>query len=55
VVLTPLFDPMVLNYYAPQVQHARMGYAGLRPTIMTKAARRSEITAITEAEIDRAI
>jgi hypothetical protein len=55
VVLSPLFDPMVLNYYAPQVQHVRIWDAGLRPTIMTGAAQRLEITPITEAEIDKAI
>jgi uncharacterized membrane protein len=55
VVLSPLFDPMVLSYYAPQVQHARIWDAGLRPTIMTGAAERLQIVPITEAEIEKAI
>jgi uncharacterized membrane protein len=55
VVLSPLFDPMVLTYYAPQVKHARLWDASLRPTIMNGAAERLHIAPITEAEIAQQI
>jgi hypothetical protein len=55
VVLSPLFDPMVLSYYAPRVKHARVWDASLRPTIMTVAAQRLHLAPISEAEIARAI
>lgn len=55
VVLSPLFDPMVLSYYAPQVKHARLWDASLHPTIMNGAAERLQIAPITEGEISKAI
>jgi uncharacterized membrane protein len=55
VVLSPLFDPMVLNYYAPQVKNVRHWDASLRPTIMNAAEQRLHIADITEGEILRAI
>ena len=55
VVLSPLFDPMVLTYYAPQAQHVRIWDASLRPTIMNAAAERLHIAPITKPEIDQAI
>ncbi len=55
VVMSPLFDPMVLQYYAPQLKHARIWDASLRPTIMTVAAEKLHDTPITEPEIAEAI
>ena len=55
VVLSPLFDPMVLTYYAPQVKHVRHWDASLRPTIMNAAQKRLHIADITEPEILQAI
>ena len=55
VVLSPLFDPMILKYYAPQIKHARLWDASLRPTIMNVAAEKLHIAPITEPEIAEAI
>jgi mannosyltransferase len=55
VVLSPLFDPMVLTYYAPQVKNVRLWDASLRPTIMNGAAERLHVAYITEPEILHAI
>ena len=55
VVLSPLFDPMVLSYYGPRVKNVRLWDASLRPTIMNGAAARLHIAYITEAEILQAI
>jgi hypothetical protein len=55
VVLSPLFDPMVLTYYAPQVKNVRLWDASLRPTIMNVAAERLHVPYITEPEILQAI
>jgi hypothetical protein len=55
VVLSPLFDPMVLTYYAPGVKNVRLWDASLRPTIMNGAAERLHVPYITEAEILQAI
>jgi 4-amino-4-deoxy-L-arabinose transferase-like glycosyltransferase len=55
VVVGPLSDPMVLNYYAPQVKNVRLWDASLRPTIMNAAAERLHIAPITEPEILQAI
>ena len=55
VVLSPLFDPMVLTYYAPQVKTVRHWNASLRQTIMNAAEKRLHIADIREAEILQAI
>jgi mannosyltransferase len=55
VVLSPLFDPMVLTYYAPQVKNVRLWDASLQPTIMNAAAERLHVAYITEPEILQAI
>jgi hypothetical protein len=55
VVMSPLFDPMVLKYYAPQLKNVRIWDASLRPTIMTVAAEKLHDVPITEPEIIRAI
>ena len=55
VVMSPLFDPMVLQYYAPQLKHPRLWDASLRPTIMTVAAAKLNDASITEPEIIEAI
>jgi mannosyltransferase len=55
VVLSPLFDPMVLTYYAPQVKNVRLWDASLHPTIMNAAAERLHIAYIAEPEILQAI
>jgi hypothetical protein len=55
VVLSPLFDPMILTYYAPQVRNVRLWDASLRPTIMNAAAERLHIAPIAEGEILQAI
>ena len=55
VVLSPLFDPMVLTYYAPQVKNVRHWNASLRQTIMNAAEKRLHIADIREAEILQAI
>jgi mannosyltransferase len=55
VVMSPLFDPMVLTYYAPQVTDARLWDASLRPTIMDAAAARLQISRIRESDIMQAI
>jgi mannosyltransferase len=55
VVLSPLFDPMVLNYYAPRVKNVRLWDASLNPTIMNGAAERLHVPYITEPEILQAI
>ena len=55
VVLSPLSDPMVLTYYAPQIKNVRHWDASLRPTIMNAAAQRLHIADITEPEILQAI
>jgi mannosyltransferase len=55
VVLSPLFDPMVLKYYAPRVKNVRLWDASLHPTIMNGAAERLHVAYITEPEILQAI
>ena len=55
VVMSPLFDPMVLTYYAPQARNVRLWDAGLRPTIMTAAAERLHIPMIVQSQILEAI
>ncbi len=55
VVLSPLSDPMVLTYYAPQIKNVRHWKASLRPTIMNAAAGKLHIADITEPEILQAI
>jgi uncharacterized membrane protein len=55
VVLSPVSNPMVLNYYAPRVKNLRLWDEALRPTIMSAAAGRLHIASISEAEILQAI
>ena len=55
VVLSPLFDPMLLTYYAPRVKNVRLWDASLHPTIMNAAAERLHVAYITEPEILQAI
>jgi len=55
VVLSPLFDPMVLTYYAPRIKNVRLWDASLHPTIMNGAAERLHVAYITEPEILQAI
>jgi len=55
VVISPLFDPMVVAYYAPQARNIRLWDAGLRPTIMTAAAERMHIPMIAQSQILEAI
>lgn len=55
VVISPLFDPMVLTYYAPHARNVRLWDASLRPTIMTAAAERMHIPTISRNEILQSI
>jgi mannosyltransferase len=55
VVFSPVSDPEVLLYYAPQVKNLRLWDLGLPPTIMRAAADRLHIAPITEPEILQAI
>jgi mannosyltransferase len=55
VVLSPVSNPEVLLYYAPQVKNLRLWDAGLAPTIMRSAAERLHMATITEPEILQAI
>lgn len=55
VVLSPSSDPMVLNYYGPQLKNVRLWDESLHPTIMSAAAKRLHIASITEGEILQAI
>lgn len=55
VVISPLFDPMVLTYYAPQARNIRLWDASVPSTIMTVAAARMHIPMIVESQILDAI
>ena len=55
VVYSPVSNPEVLLYYAPQVKNLRLWDLGLPPTIMRAAADRLHIAPITEPEILQAI
>ena len=55
VVFSPVSNPEVLLYYAPQVKNLRLWDLGLPPTIMRAAADRLHIAPITEPEILQAI
>ena len=55
VVISPLFDPMVLTYYAPQARNIRLWDTSLRSTIMTAAAERMHIPMIVQSQILDAI
>jgi mannosyltransferase len=55
VVLSPVSNPEVLLYYAPQVKNIRLWDAGLPPTIMRAAAERLHMVTITGPEILQAI
>jgi hypothetical protein len=55
VVLSPVSNPEVLLYYAPQVKNVRLWDAGLPPTIMRAAAEKLHMATITEPEILQAI
>jgi mannosyltransferase len=55
VVLSPSSDPMVLEYYGPQLKNVRLWDETLHPTIMSAAAKRLHIASIAEPEILRAI
>jgi mannosyltransferase len=55
VVLSPSSNPMVLNYYAPQIKNVRLWDGSSRHTIMSAAAKRLDIAPITEPEILQAI
>jgi mannosyltransferase len=55
VVFSPVSNPEVLLYYAPQVKNLRLWDLGLPPTIMRAAADRLHMAAITEPEILQAI
>jgi uncharacterized membrane protein len=55
VVFSPVSNPEVLLYYAPQVKNLRLWDAGLPPTIMRAAAERLHMVTITEPEILQAI
>ena len=55
VVYSPVSNPEVLLYYAPQVKNLRLWDAGLPPTIMRAAAERLHIATITEPGILQAI
>jgi mannosyltransferase len=55
VVLSPISNPEVLLYYAPQVKNVRLWDAGLPPTIMRAAAEKLHMATITEPEMVQAI
>jgi hypothetical protein len=55
VVFSPVSNPEVLLYYAPQVKNLRLWDLGLPPTIMRAAADRLHMAVITEPEILQAI
>ena len=55
VVLSPVSNPEVLLYYAPQVKNVRLWDAGLPPTIMRAAADKLHMPTITGPEIVQAI
>jgi uncharacterized membrane protein len=55
VVVAPLSDPMVLEYYDPRVKNIRLWDASLPPTTMNAFAERLHIAPITEPEILQAI
>jgi mannosyltransferase len=55
VVLSPSSDPLVLNYYGPQLKNVRLWDESSHPTIMAAAAKRLHIPSISEAEILEAI
>jgi mannosyltransferase len=55
VVLSPISNPEVLLYYAPQVKNVRLWDAGLPPTIMRAAAEKLHMATITEPEMLQAI
>jgi mannosyltransferase len=55
VVLSPVSNPEALRYYAPQVKNVRLWDGSLSPRIMSAAADRLHIAAISEPEILQAI
>jgi mannosyltransferase len=55
VVLSPSSDPMVLEYYGPQLKNVRLWDESLHSTIMSAAAKKLHISSITEPEILQAI
>jgi uncharacterized membrane protein len=55
VVLSPISNPEVLLYYAPQVKNVRLWDAGLPSTIMQAAAEKLHMATITEPEMVQAI
>ncbi len=55
VVLSPSSDPMVLDYYGPQLKNVRLWDEALHPTIMSAAAKRLHVASISEPEILQAI
>jgi mannosyltransferase len=55
VVLSPISNPEVLLYYAPQVKNVRLWDAGLPPNIMRAGAEKIHMATITEPEMLQAI
>jgi mannosyltransferase len=55
VVFSPVSNPEVLLYYAPQVKNLRLWEAGLRPTIISASAEKLHMATITEPEMLQAI
>jgi hypothetical protein len=55
VVLSPSSDPMVLDYYGPQLKNVRLWDESLHSTIMSAAAKRLHVASISEPEILQAI
>ncbi len=55
VVLSPSSNPMVLDYYGPQLKNVRLWDESLHPTIMSAAAKKLHVASISGPEILQAI
>lgn len=51
LVLSPRFNPLILEYYAPGLSNVRMWDETLPPTIMTSVAAKLGIASVSRAEI----
>lgn len=55
VVLSPRFDPLILDYYGPGLRNARMWDEPLPATVMTYVSAKLGLASVSRAEIIRSI